>query len=125
MKKTMPIGIDDFGKLISGNFYLVDKTRFIKELLDRKTQVTLITRPRRFGKTLNLSMLKRFFSLHNAEDNRKLFNGLEIERFGEKYMKEQGFISNTQYVKSCILRVGSSMAPNWLREFMFKKVLRK
>jgi len=53
----------------------------------------------------------------------KLYRDIQLNLF--KYMKDQGFISNTQYVKSCILRVGSSMAPNWLREFMFKKVLRK
>lgn len=53
----------------------------------------------------------------------KLYRDIQLNLF--KYMKDQGFISNTQYVKSCILRVGSSMAPNWLRQFMFKKVLRK
>ena len=53
----------------------------------------------------------------------KLYRDIQLNLF--KYMKEQGFISTSQYVKSCILRVGSSMAPNWLREFMFKKVLRK
>lgn len=53
----------------------------------------------------------------------KLYRDIQLNLF--KYMKDQGFISKTQYVKSCILRVGSSMAPNWLREFMFKRVLRK
>lgn len=53
----------------------------------------------------------------------KLYRDIQLNLF--KYMKDQGFISTSQYVKSCILRVGSSMAPNWLREFMFKKVLRK
>jgi len=53
----------------------------------------------------------------------KLYRDIQLNLF--KYMKDQGFISNTQYVKSCILRVGSSMAPNWLRQFMFKRVLRK
>lgn len=53
----------------------------------------------------------------------KLYRDIQLNLF--KYMKDQGFISNGQYVKSCILRVGSSMAPNWLRQFMFKRVLRK
>lgn len=53
----------------------------------------------------------------------KLYRDIQLNLF--KYMKDQGFISNGQYVKSCVLRVGSSMAPNWLRQFMFKRVLRK
>lgn len=53
----------------------------------------------------------------------KLYRGIQLNLF--KYMKNQGFISSSQYIKSCILRTGSSMAPNWLRKFMFKKVLRK
>ncbi|MBR3458304.1 MAG: AAA family ATPase [Selenomonadaceae bacterium] len=89
-KRPMPVGIEDFRELIQNEYYFVDKTRFIKELLDSKGKITLITRPRRFGKTLALSMLQYFFTLENAEENRKLFEGLDIERAGEKYMKEQG-----------------------------------
>ncbi len=59
--KKLPIGISDYKKLIEGDFYYVDKTLFIKELLDTAGEVILIARPRRFGKTLNLSMLKYFF----------------------------------------------------------------
>lgn len=58
MKKALPIGVDNFEKLVAGGYYYVDKTLFIKELLDLKGEVNLFTRPRRFGKTLNLSMLK-------------------------------------------------------------------
>ena len=90
MVQNMPIGVSDFKKLICENYYFVDKTRFIQELIDQRREVTLITRPRRFGKTLNLSMLQYFFTLDNAKENRKLFNGLAIERAGEKYMQEQG-----------------------------------
>ncbi len=90
MKKAMPVGIEDFGKIIAGNYYWIDKTRFIKELLDAHGAVTLITRPRRFGKTLTLSMLQYFFTMEHAEENRKLFAGLDIERAGDSYMKEQG-----------------------------------
>lgn len=52
-RKPLPVGIDDFKKLITGNYYYVDKTDFIKELLDMKGEVNLFTRPRRFGKTLS------------------------------------------------------------------------
>ncbi|MBR4696437.1 MAG: AAA family ATPase, partial [Selenomonadaceae bacterium] len=89
-KRPMPVGIEDFRELIQNEYYFVDKTRFIKELLDSKGKITLITRPRRFGKTLALSMLQYFFTLENAEENRKLFDGLDIERAGEKYLREQG-----------------------------------
>ena len=89
-KRPMPVGIEDFGDLIRKEYYFVDKTRFIRDLLDFQTPVTLITRPRRFGKTLTLSMLRYFFDLENAEENRELFHGLDIERAGEEYMREQG-----------------------------------
>ncbi|MBR3456574.1 MAG: AAA family ATPase, partial [Selenomonadaceae bacterium] len=89
-KRPMPVGIEDFKKLVQGGYYFVDKTRFIRDLLDLRTDVTLITRPRRFGKTLALSMLQYFFTMEHAEENRNLFRGLDIERAGEQYMKEQG-----------------------------------
>ena len=89
-KRPMPVGIEDFKKLVQGEYYFVDKTRFIRDLLDLRTDVTLITRPRRFGKTLALSMLQYFFTMEHAEENRKLFRGLDIESAGENYMKEQG-----------------------------------
>ncbi|MBR3458690.1 MAG: AAA family ATPase, partial [Selenomonadaceae bacterium] len=89
-KRPMPVGIEDFKKLVQNEYYFVDKTRFIQDLLDVRTDVTLITRPRRFGKTLALSMLQYFFTMEHAEENRNLFRGLDIERAGEKYMKEQG-----------------------------------
>ncbi|MBR0284975.1 MAG: AAA family ATPase, partial [Selenomonadaceae bacterium] len=89
-KKAMPVGVEDFGKIITGNYFWIDKTRFIRELLDAHGDVTLITRPRRFGKTLTLSMLQYFFTMEHAEENRKLFAGLDIEQAGEAYMKEQG-----------------------------------
>lgn len=61
MYKPLPIGIDDFKKLRENDFYYIDKTLFIKEILDNRSEVKLFTRPRRFGKTLELSMLKYFF----------------------------------------------------------------
>lgn len=60
MQWTMPIGIDDFGKLRKEQYYFVDKTDFIRQLIDGHSAVTLLTRPRRFGKTLTLSMLDWF-----------------------------------------------------------------
>ena len=68
----------------------MDKTRFIQELIDGHSDVTLITRPRRFGKTLAMSMLYYFFSNENAEENRRLFDGCAIAGAGEAYMAEQG-----------------------------------
>lgn len=73
----LPIGIEDFEKIRTMNFYYVDKTGMIKELLENMTEVTLFTRPRRFGKTLNMSMLQRFFEIGTDP---KLFDGLEISK---------------------------------------------
>ena len=87
--KPMPIGIDDFKEVREG-YYFVDKTFFLKQLIDGHSKVTLCTRPRRFGKTLTLSMVKYFFDRENGESNRHLFAGLMIEKAGEKYLKEQG-----------------------------------
>lgn len=78
-KKYVPIGIDDFQDLIEGDYYFVDKSLLIKELLDSKAKVTLLPRPRRFGKTLNLSMLQYFFE-KTEKSNRHLFTGLNIEQ---------------------------------------------
>ena len=88
-KKALPIGVDDFADMINSGYYYVDKTMFIKELLDLKGKVNLFTRPRLFGKTLNLSMLRYFFEDTGNGDNaerRKLFQGLEIAEAGEAYM---------------------------------------
>ena len=60
-KKNLPIGISDYKKLVDEDYYYIDKTLFIKELMEQGGEVTLIPRPRRFGKTLNLSMLHYFF----------------------------------------------------------------
>lgn len=88
MNKTLSIGIDDLKKLIDNNCYYVDKSNLICDLIDNFNQATLITRPRRFGKSLNMSMLRYFFE-KSKEDNSYLFNGLEVSK-NEKYMQEQG-----------------------------------
>ncbi len=87
-KKIIPIGIDDFGDMIKGNHYYIDKSDFIKDILIQSGKVKLFTRPRRFGKTLNMSMLKYFFDIQNSEINKKLFDGLAISK--TEYMSEQG-----------------------------------
>ena len=88
MKKLIPDGISDFKTLIENNYYYVDKTPFISEVGKNVGKTLLFTRPRRFGKTLNMSMLKYFFDVKDAEENRKLFKGLAIEN--SSYIKEQG-----------------------------------
>ena len=88
MARTVSIGNQDFEKMIQRNCFYVDKTSFIKEWWENEDEVTLITRPRRFGKTLNMSMLKFFFSNKYA-DRGELFEGLEIWE-DEKYREIQG-----------------------------------
>lgn len=90
--KPLPIGVDDFKKLREIDYYYVDKTLLIKELLDNRSEVSLFTRPRRFGKTLSLSMLKYFFEKEYDRngmevDNTLLFEGLRIMKSGEQYTK--------------------------------------
>ena len=87
-KKPLPIGIDDFKTIIEEDYYYADKTEMIEKLLDDGAGVTLFTRPRRFGKTLNMSMLNYFFNLKKKEENRKLFENLYISK--SKYMNQQG-----------------------------------
>ena len=87
-KKPLPIGIDDFKTIIEEDYYYADKTKMIESLLDDGAGVTLFTRPRRFGKTLNMSMLNYFFNLKKKEENRKLFENLYISK--SKYMNQQG-----------------------------------
>ena len=87
-KKIIPIGIDNFEDMIKGNYYYIDKSKFIKDILIQPGKVKLFTRPRRFGKTLNMSMLKYFFDIQNSEINKKLFDSLAISK--TEYMSEQG-----------------------------------
>lgn len=94
-QKPLPIGVDNFEKIITREYYYVDKTMFIKDLIDKKGDVNLFTRPRRFGKTLNISMLQYFFEDARKEDGTKkdnayLFDGLDIMEAGEKYLSYQG-----------------------------------
>ena len=86
--KKLPIGLSDFKELIEENYYYFDKTNLIDEVIKDGSKVKLFTRPRRFGKTLNMSMLKYFFDIKEAEENRKLFKDLYIEK--TESFKEQG-----------------------------------
>ena len=74
--KTIPIGISDFRKLRDNDYFFVDKTLMIKDFLEAKSQVMLITRPRRFGKTLNVSMMAEFFDI--TKDSKDIFKDTKI-----------------------------------------------
>ena len=93
-KKKIAIGVEDFKEIIDKGTYFVDKTLMIKKLIEGQTKVTLFTRPRRFGKTLNQFMIRRFFEDEITEkgekvDNGYLFNGLKIAECGEEIMQHQ------------------------------------
>ena len=87
-KKKLPIGLSDFKEIIEYDYYYFDKTKFIENILEERSKVKLFTRPRRFGKTLNMSMLKYFFDVENREENKKLFEGLNISK--SEYFEKQG-----------------------------------
>ena len=86
--KRLAIGLSDFKHLIEEDFYYFDKTKFIEEVIKDGSQVKLFARPRRFGKTLNMSMLKYFFDIKNKEENKEIFKDLYIEK--TEAFKEQG-----------------------------------
>ena len=83
------IGTSDFRKLRILKYYYIDKSMYIKDIIDNASEVALITRPRRFGKTLNMSMLRYFFDC-DIKDSREMFNGLKIMEQGEKYTSKLG-----------------------------------
>ena len=87
-KKKLGLGVEDFKEIITFDYYYIDKTKFIEELLLDGAKIKLFCRPRRFGKTLNMSTLRYFFDIKNREKNRKLFNGLYIEN--SPMINEQG-----------------------------------
>ena len=83
------IGTSDFKKLRIKQDYYIDKSMYIKDIIDNRSEVVLVTRPRRFGKTLNMSMLKYFFDC-DVKDSKELFKGLKIMEQGEKYTSKLG-----------------------------------
>lgn len=92
----LPVGVENFEDLRRNGYYFVDKTLFIKELLDMKGKVNLFTRPRRFGKTLNMSMLRYFFE-QGKTDNTELFRELKIMDAGGRISGTYGKISGDQH----------------------------
>ena len=116
-KKGLAIGNSDFKEIIQENGYYVDKTKFIEDLLEDLSKVKLFTRPRRFGKTLNLSMLKYFFDVKNAEENRKLFDNLYISK--SEYMENQG------QNPVILISLRNTEAENWENSFFNTKNLVK
>ena len=86
--KLIPIAVENFKEIITKNYYYIDKTKLVEEILMDGAKVKLFTRPRRFGKTLNMSMLKYFFDIRGIEENKKLFKDLYIEN--SPYFIEQG-----------------------------------
>ncbi len=98
--KKIPVGVSNFNDMIEGSYYYVDKSIFIKEVIDKGDKILLIPRPRRFGKTLNLSMLKCFFDCcprkpgekkeTGAKSNKKLFDSLAIAEAGKEYLEHMG-----------------------------------
>ena len=88
MKKKLPIGISNFKKIIEDEYYYFDKTEFIENLFEEVSKIKLFTRPRRFGKTLNMSMIKYFFDIENKNENKKLFENLKISE--NEYFEKQG-----------------------------------
>ena len=109
--RPLPIGIDDFKELISSEYYYVDKTDFVKELLEKGGKVNLFTRPRRFGKSLNLSMLRYFFENAGTEeknaDRRRLFCGLQIMKAGDAFLSQMNRYPVIQ------LSLKSAKQPDW------------
>ena len=95
VRKAIPIGIEFYKEMIDKDYYYVDKTWMIKDILDNKGKVNLFTRPRRFGKTLTQTMLKAFFEQEidtegNVVDNRRYFEGKRIMEAGEEYLSHMG-----------------------------------
>lgn len=120
-KAGLPMGIEDFGRIRSDGFYYVDKTGLIKDLLENQAYVNLFTRPRRFGKTLNMSMLKYFFEMG---DNRALFEGLAIS--GEKELCDK-YMGKFPVIAISLKGVGGALlsdAKRKLRSVIGKEALR-
>ena len=119
MYKPLPIGVESFKELITQGYYYVDKTLFIKELIDKRGKVILFTRPRRFGKTLNLSMLRYFFEKQESqaenEINKSLFQDLAIAKCGSKYLSHMG--------NYCVIHLSlkSAKQPDFERGFLMLK----
>ena len=120
--KSISTGVEDFKEIINKNGYFVDKTLMISKLIESNAKVTLFTRPRRFGKTLNQSMIRRFFEDEITEygekiDNSCLFDGLAVSRCGEDILKHQ------QQYPVIFISLKSSKQPNFKEAY--KKIVKE
>ena len=88
--KPIPIGIDNFKEIIEGKYAYVDKTELIEDILKRGAKVYLFPRPRRFGKTLTISMIDEYFNIKKKEENKELFKGLKISKSSQEIAEQQG-----------------------------------
>lgn len=107
--KPLPIGLDNFEMLITRGYYFIDKTLLIKDLLDNKAAVNLFTRPRRSGKSLNMSMLQYFFE-NGSKDNSYLFENLNIMKTGEQYTSHMG---KYPVINLSLINLLNSLILNW------------
>jgi ABC-type uncharacterized transport system substrate-binding protein len=135
--KKIPIGIEDFKELIIENYFYIDKTKFIEDIINDGAKVKLFTRPRRFGKTLNMSMLEYFFDVKDREENRQLFERLYIEKspiFSEQgkypviFISMKGIKGTTwEEMEKSIRKVFSNLYEkyNYLRENLSERNKRK
>ena len=125
--KAIPIGISNFEELRNNNYYFVDKTNMIQEFLERKSEVTLITRPRRFGKTLNMSMMASFFDV--TKDSKYIFENTVI--MNSDYINEMNryptifisFANAKRDRESIITTIKKQILSEWAKyEYVFKNL---
>ena len=120
MKKSLPVGVENFKDIVESGYYYIDKSLFIKELLDMRGKVNLFLRPRRFGKTLNLSMLRYFYEdtgdMRKNEEHRSLFQGLKIMEQGEEYTGHMGKYPVIKLTLKSAKQPGFESAYNKLRK---------
>ena len=120
MKKSLPVGVENFKDIVESGYYYIDKSLFIKELLDMRGKVNLFLRPRRFGKTLNLSMLRYFYEdtgdMRKNEEHRSLFKGLKIMEQGEEYTGHMGKYPVIKLTLKSAKQPGFESAYNKLRK---------
>ena len=115
--RPVPIGIDNFKEIIKDGYCYIDKTDLIEDILLRGAKVNLFSRPRRFGKTLTISMLENYFNVKKRDENVNLFKGLKIEEASEKIREQQGKYPVIS------LNLKSVKANTWEEEFEALKLL--
>lgn len=111
MSKPLPIGVEDFEQICTEDYYYIDKTLFVKEILEKKSKVNLFTRPRRFGKTLTLSMLQYYFEdaydrRGNKKDYSHLFEDKKIALVALKHNLSDEFTRHRYILQDCVMTTG-------------------